>query len=240
MACARACGALQTVGWRNQTEGPPQHIWRRHRALPVAVSMGFCILGPIWLPKACFATVTLGRLLGHMHIEKIHQFFEIRVSLNPSWIRCRWSPQDRWAPPEHPQDTTSTPPASCYRLLYVHVCVRMSLNVCAHAHVQPLTHAMHLLRPCTRMPHGLAHALSHALAWSTHSLTPHTHPWHALAPHTHSCHALVHAAHSLTHTYSLVPHVWPPPPTGSKPPDPHTQASPCAETSTQLCTDKQT
>ena len=26
----------------------------------------------------------------------------------PSWIRCRWPPQYRWVPPEHPRDTSHT------------------------------------------------------------------------------------------------------------------------------------
>ena len=36
--------------------------------------------------------------------------------LNPSWIMCRWTLQDRWAPPEHPRDTSHAFSASCCRL----------------------------------------------------------------------------------------------------------------------------
>ena len=35
---------------------------------------------------------------------------------SPSRIGCMWSPQDRWAPPEHPSNTSHTFSARCCRL----------------------------------------------------------------------------------------------------------------------------
>ena len=35
---------------------------------------------------------------------------------SPSWIMCRWTPQGRWGPAEHPRDTSHRFPASCCRL----------------------------------------------------------------------------------------------------------------------------
>ena len=35
---------------------------------------------------------------------------------NPSWILCRWTPQDRWIPPERPRDTSHGFSARCLRL----------------------------------------------------------------------------------------------------------------------------
>ena len=53
----------------------------------------------------------------HMHIGKIGQFFQNKgFPSNQRWIMCRWSPQYRWAPPEHPRDTGHTFSASCLRL----------------------------------------------------------------------------------------------------------------------------
>ena len=48
--------------------------------------------------------------------EKSAYFSKYGFHGHPSWIMCRWSQQDRWAPPEPPQNTTSTPPSSCCRL----------------------------------------------------------------------------------------------------------------------------
>ena len=58
---------------------------------------------------------TWGKSTTYPHdAEKIGHFFKIRgFPWNLSRIGCRWFPQGRWAPPEHPQDT---PPASCIRL----------------------------------------------------------------------------------------------------------------------------
>ena len=59
----------------------------------------------------------------HMHTEKIGPFFRsLGFPWNMNCIRCQSSPQPRWAPPEHPQDTASTPPASCRRLRLRPVC----------------------------------------------------------------------------------------------------------------------
>ena len=49
----------------------------------------------------------------HMHTGKNWPIFQNKgFPLSSSWIWCRWSPQDRWTPPGHPQDT---PPARCCR-----------------------------------------------------------------------------------------------------------------------------
>ena len=80
--------------------------------------MVFCILGPIWPPKACLATWDRFTPFPHVHAYRENQpiFQNMGFPCNPSLIMCRWSPQDRWAPPEHPQDTSSAPPSSYRRL----------------------------------------------------------------------------------------------------------------------------
>ena len=53
----------------------------------------------------------------HMHIGKTGQFFQNKgVHRHPCWIRCTWPPKYCWIPPEHPQATSSAPPARCCRL----------------------------------------------------------------------------------------------------------------------------
>ena len=50
----------------------------------------------------------------HMHTGEIANFSKFGFS--PGWVRCRWSPQARWAPPEHPSDTSHAISASCCRV----------------------------------------------------------------------------------------------------------------------------
>ena len=78
---------------------------------------GFLHVGPHFVAKG---------VLGHM--GQIHPistgtqgklaifFRSMGFPCGQRWIGCRWSPQYRWAPPEHPRDTSHTFSASCCRL----------------------------------------------------------------------------------------------------------------------------
>ena len=73
----------------------------------------------------------------HMHIGKIGQFFKTWVYRHPSWIRVE-VPIRHLAPPEHPRDTSRTPPARCCRLLI------RPVSPCHHVSCPKVNHP----RPC--------------------------------------------------------------------------------------------
>ena len=68
--------------------------------------MAFCISGPIWSPKARLARWGRSNPFAHAHRENRPIFQNKSFPLNASWIMCSWTPQYRWAPPEHPRDTS--------------------------------------------------------------------------------------------------------------------------------------
>ena len=84
--------------------------------------MAFCTLGPIWSPKACLATWGRSTPFSHAHRENQPTFQNKGFPLNQRWIMCRWSPQYRWAPPEHPRDSSHAFSAWCLRLPIRPVC----------------------------------------------------------------------------------------------------------------------
>ena len=51
-----------------------------------------------------------------MHIKNQPIFRSSGFPCNQRWIRCIWSPQYRWTPPEHPRDISHTFSASCLGL----------------------------------------------------------------------------------------------------------------------------
>ena len=69
--------------------------------------VNFCILGPIWSPKACWATCGRFTPFPHAQSENRPSFRSMGFPRNKRWIMCRWSPEYHWGPPEHPGDTSN-------------------------------------------------------------------------------------------------------------------------------------
>ena len=78
--------------------------------------MAFCTLGPIWSRNVRLAAWGRSTPFPHAHRENRPIFQNKGFPSNPSWIMCRWTLQDRWAPPEHPRDTSHAFSARCLRL----------------------------------------------------------------------------------------------------------------------------
>ena len=82
--------------------------------------MAFCTLGPIWSRNARLARwgCAQGRStpFPHAYRENRPIFQNKGFPCNQCWIMCRWTLQDRWAPPEHPRDTSHGFSARCLRL----------------------------------------------------------------------------------------------------------------------------
>ena len=78
--------------------------------------MAFCTLGPIWSRNARLARWGRSTPFPHAYRENRPIFQNKGFPSNPSWIMCRGTLQGRWAPPEHPRDTSHAFSASCCRL----------------------------------------------------------------------------------------------------------------------------
>ena len=146
--------------------------------------MAFCTLGPIWSRKASFAT--WGRFIPFPHAQRENRpiFRSSGFPLNQRWIMCKWFPQYRWRPPEHPRNTSHALSASCCRLpirpvdvcrhvplLRWHVCVHACTRVChptadhACLHICPHTRLYLCLYTCIyTYEESYAHVYAHAYA----------------------------------------------------------------------------
>ena len=78
--------------------------------------MAFCTLGPIWSRNARLARWGRSTPFPHAYRENRPIFRSMGFPRNPSWIMCRWTLRGRWAPPEHPRDTSHAFSARCLRL----------------------------------------------------------------------------------------------------------------------------
>ena len=78
--------------------------------------MAVCTLGPIWSRNARLARWGRSTPFPHAYRENRPIFRSMGFLRNPSWIMCRWTLRGRWAPPEHPRDTSHAFSARCLRL----------------------------------------------------------------------------------------------------------------------------
>ena len=100
--------------------------------------MAFCTLGPIWSRNARLARWGRSTPFPHAYRENQPIFQNKGFPCNQRWIMCRWTLQDRWAPPEHPRDTSHGFSARCLRLP-----IRPVVRATSHA---PGMHAPCMLR----------------------------------------------------------------------------------------------